>query len=143
MLFGLTTMLTALTGCVSMSPPDRFAHTVSVYLSERDETHDVTVLVENDQQERLFERNYRLSEANEADEDAIFPAATEPSTVVVTVDGTRFNYQWPGVEAPELPCDSPNHSGIEVYVGSSSDGSPDLRLDANCQSVRTESASST
>ena len=133
-------MLAALVGCTSTTSPAPLAHTVSVYLSERDETHNVTVLVENEQQEPLFEREYRLSDANEAHEDATFPASTDPVTVVVTVDGTRFDYQWPGFEAAELPCEGENRSGLEVYVGSGPDGSPDLRLDANCQHVTVETS---
>lgn len=131
---GTGAVLAALSGCTGTTSSP-LAHTVSVYLSERDETHDVTVLVENERGEPLFEREYRLSDANEADEDATFPASTDPATVVVTVDGTRFDYQWPGFEADELPCEGENRSGLEVYVGSNSDGSPDLRLDANCQYV--------
>lgn len=100
-------VLAALAGCTGTTSPP-LAHTVSVYLSEHDETHDVTVLVENDQQEPLFEREYRLSDANEAHEDATFPASTDPATVVVTVDGARFDYQWPRFEASELPCEGEN-----------------------------------
>lgn len=129
-------MVAVFAGCTSLPSSTPLAHTVSVYLSERDETHEVTVLVENEQQEPLFEREYQLSDTNEAHEDATFPASTNPSTVLVTVDGTRFDYQWPGVEAAELPCEGENRSGLEVYVGSDPDGSPDLRLDANCQHVR-------
>lgn len=139
LLAGTGTMLAALAGCTSTTSAP-LAHTVSVYLSERDETHDVTVLIENEQGEPLFERAYRLSDANEAHEDATFPASTDPATVVVTVDGERFDYQWPGFEAAELPCEGENRSGLEVYVGSDPDGSPDLRLDANCQHVTVEAS---
>jgi hypothetical protein len=140
LLAGTGTMLAALAGCTSTVSSSALAHTVSIYLRERDETHDVTVLVENEQGEPLFEREYRLSDANEAHEDATFPASADPATVVVTVDRTRFDYQWPGVEAAELPCEGQNRSGLEVYVGSDPDGSPDLRLDANCQHVTIEAS---
>lgn len=132
---GTGTMLVGLAGCTSNTSSTSLAHTVSVYLSERDETHDVTVLVENDQQETLFQREYRLSDANEAHEEATFPASTDPATVIVTVDGTRFDYQWPGFEAAALPCEGENRSGVEIYVGTDADGAPDLRLEANCQTV--------
>lgn len=132
-------MLAGFAGCTSTTAAP-LADTVSVYLSERDESHEMTVLVENEQQETLFEREYRLSDTNEARGDGTFPASTNPATVVVTVDGTRFDYQWPGIEAPELPCEGENRSGREVYVGSDPDGSPDLRLDANCQRVTVESS---
>ncbi len=132
---GTGTMLVGLAGCTSNTSSASLAHTISVYLSDRDETHDVSVLVENGQQEGLFQREYQLSDANEAHEDATFPASTDPETVVVTVDGTRFDYQWPGFEAAELPCEGENRSGLEIYVGTDADGEPDLRLDANCQSV--------
>lgn len=133
-------MLATFAGCISTTSSPPLAHTVSVYLSERDETHEVTVLIENEQQEPIFEREYRLSDTNEAREDETFPASTDPATVVVTVDGTRFDYQWPGIEAAELPCEGENRSGLEVYVGSDQDGSPDLRLDANCQRVTAEAS---
>ena len=96
---GTGTMLVGLAGCTSNTSSASLAHTVSVYLSERDETHDVTVLIKNEQQETLFQRAYRLA------------------------------------EAAELPCEGENRSGVEIYVGTDADGSPDLRLDANCQSI--------
>ena len=76
------------------SPP----HWVTVYLGDREETHDVTVTVRDSGDETLFERSYQLSDDNEADEDATFPASTDPETVAVTVDGTRFERDWPGFE---------------------------------------------
>ena len=135
---GTGTMLVGLAGCTSNRSSAPLAHTVSVYLSERDETHDVTVVVKNEQQEPLFQREYRLSDANEAHEDATFLASTDPATVIVTVDGTQFDYQWPGFEVAELPCEGENRSGVEIYVEREPDGEPGLRLDANCQSVMME-----
>jgi hypothetical protein len=85
-----------------------------VCLSEHDETHDVTVLVENDQQEPLFERESALR-CERGPRGATFPAPTDPATAVVTVDMTRFDYQWPGFEADELPCEGENRPGLEVY----------------------------
>lgn len=110
-------------------------HWVKVYLGDRDETHDVTVTITDHDGDVLFETEYRLSDRNEADEDATFPASTEPETVVVTVDGTRFERDWPGFEHPELPCDGANEAGIEIYVETARDGAPDVRLEADCQSV--------
>jgi hypothetical protein len=110
-------------------------HWVKTYLGDRDETHDVTVTITDRDGDVLFEAEYRLSDSNEADEDATFPASTEPETVVVTVDGTRFERDWPGFEYPEIPCDGANEAGIELYVETARDGGPDVRLEADCQSV--------
>jgi hypothetical protein len=58
---------------------------------------------------------------------------------VVTVDGTQFERDWPGFEAPALPCDgSANYSGIELWVENGEDGAPALRLAADCQHVTVE-----
>jgi hypothetical protein len=111
------------------------AHTVSVYLGEREEAHDVTVTVRDGDDAVLFERTYVLSDEDEADEDATFPASTDPQTVTVTVDGTRFERDWPGFEVTELPCEGDSRAGVELYVENGPDGSPTLRLAANCQSV--------
>jgi hypothetical protein len=106
-----------------------------VYLGDRDATRNVTVTVEDGSGDTLFERDYRLSDGNEADEDATFPESTDPQTVVVTVDGTRFERRWPGVDDPELPCNDSNWAGIEVYVDGGPDEAPSVRLEANCQHV--------
>jgi hypothetical protein len=111
------------------------AHTVSVYLGDRELTREVTVTVRGGDGTSLFENEYSLSDSNEADEDATFPASTDPETVLVSVDGTRFERDWPGFEQPELPCDDPNHAGIEIWIEQREDGSPEIRLEANCQSV--------
>ncbi len=128
-------VLVAASGCTASTSSARPAHTVTVYLGERDESHDVTVTVLDGGGETVFEEEYRLSDANEADEDATFPAAPGPETVVVTVDGTRFERDWPGIEDPELPCEGDNWSGIEVWVENGRDGSPTVRVEANCQHV--------
>ena len=131
--------LLAASGCTALGSSPTPAHWVTVYLGERDETHAVTVTVENDDGEALFEKDYQLSESNEADEDAPFPEPTDPDTVVVTVDGTRFEHDWPGFEQPQLPCDSSqNYSGIEVWIENGQDGSPEIRLTADCQHVTME-----
>ncbi|MDS0475561.1 hypothetical protein [Natrinema sp. 1APR25-10V2] len=109
-----------------------------MYLGDRDETHDVTVEITNQDSDILFEKEYQLSDSNEADEDATFPASTEPETTVVTVDGTRFERDWPGFEQPALPCDGANEAGIEIYVENAQDGTPDIRLEADCQSITEE-----
>jgi len=113
------------------------AHTVSVYLGDRDLTRGVTVTVSNEDGSTLFENEYSLSNSNEADEDATFPTSTDPDSIVVTVDGTRFERDWPGFEHPELSCNDSNNAGIEVWVEQTEDGSPAIRLEANCQSVTT------
>jgi len=133
-----------LAGCTSVigsedsTPTDAEgpAHTVSVYLGDRDLTREVTVTISNEDGSTLFENEYSLSNSNEADEDATFPASNDPDTIVVTVDGTRFERDWPGFEHPELPCDDPNHAGIEIWIEQTEDGSPAIRLEVNCQSVR-------
>ena len=137
-------LLAALSGCASLvsPPPVRGAtvdpHWVSVSLTDRERSHDVTVTVRNADREVLYERAYQLSDANEVDEDGTFPDWTEPETVVVTVDGTRFERDWPGFEQPELPCGNANEAGIAVYVEHRADGQPKIRLEADCQSVGRE-----
>ena len=128
-------VLTPFGGCTGLIASKQPAHTVSVYLSERDETHDVTVRIEDSDGKTVFEQEYRLSDENEANEDSTFPEGTEPDTVIVTVDGTRIERNWPGFETEELPCEGDNWAGIEVYVESGSNGSPDVRIEANCQHV--------
>jgi hypothetical protein len=133
--------LAAAAGCVSGGPfsaeadEDPDPHWVTVYLMDREETRDVSVTIRNGDGNAVFEEEYRLSDSNEADEDATFPASSEPETVVVTVDGTRFERDWPGFEQPELPCDGPNEAGIELRVESDPDGNPEIRMLADCQSA--------
>ncbi|WP_460922502.1 hypothetical protein [Salinarchaeum chitinilyticum] len=110
-------------------------HWVTVYLVDRETTRDVSITIANGDGNAVFEEEYRLSDGNEADEDATFPASSEPETVVVTVDGTRFERDWPGFEHPELPCNDANEAGIEVWIESAQDGTPEIRLLADCQSV--------
>ncbi|WP_246282685.1 hypothetical protein [Natronomonas halophila] len=97
--------------------------------------YDVTVTVEAEDGSVLFENEYRLSDSNEADEDATFPESTDPETVIVTVDGTRYEHDWPGTDYPQLPCESGNWTGVEVWVEQSPDGTPSIRMEANCQHV--------
>jgi len=106
-----------------------------MYLGDRDETHDVTVTITNPEGDIVFEKDYQLSDSNEADEAATFPASTAPETIVVTVDGMRFERDWPGFEQPPLPCDGANEAGVEIYIENAQDGSPDIRLEADCQSL--------
>jgi hypothetical protein len=132
-------VLLAASGCTALGSSPTPAHWVTVYLGEREETHNVTITVTNEDEAVLFEKEYQLSESNEADEDAPFSESTDPDTVVVTVDGTRFERDWPGFEQRELPCDSNNnYSGIEVWVENGQDGSPEIRLTADCQHVTME-----
>lgn len=129
-------LLLAAAGCTAPDSSPRPAHWVTVYLVDEEDPRDVTVTVTDNGGETVFERDYQLSETNEADEDAPFPASADPETVVVTVDGTRFERDWPGFEQPRLPCDSDlNHSGIEVWIRTEQDGSPTIRLKADCQHV--------
>jgi hypothetical protein len=135
---------------------------VTVYLSERDEKHDVTVLITNESGDTVFEKDYKLSDDNEADEGAPFPESTDLKTFVMTVDGTRFERDWPGFEHPELPCDTvgcncllvfrrpfrrnpemtynrpyegQNWSGTEIWIENDQDGTPEVRIEAGCQHV--------
>ncbi|WP_436931377.1 hypothetical protein [Halosimplex halobium] len=133
-----TAALVAAGGCSAVESSPQLAHWVTVYLGDRDETHEVSVTVTDEAGETVFEREYSLSDDNEADEDAPFSDSAEPETVVVTVDGTRFERDWPGFEQPELPCDDPNRSGIEVWIENDADGSPGIRVEADCQHVTME-----
>ena len=141
LLAGSGAVLTSLNGCAALgSSPNQHEeesdpHWVKMYLGDRDETHHVTVTITNEGGDVLFEKEYQLSDSNEADEDATFPASTTPETIVVTVGGTRFERDWPGFEQPALPCDGPNEAGIEIYVENGQDGTPDIRLEADCQSI--------
>lgn len=130
--------IVATSGCTVLNPSGRPAHTVSVYLGNRDKTHHLTVTVKAEDSSVLFEKEYRLSDSNEADEDATFPESNEPETIVVTVDGTRFERDWPRNEHPQLPCEGENWTGIEVWVEHGSDENPAIRLEANCQHVTTD-----
>lgn len=144
LLAGTGAVLTPLSGCAAIGSPSNQSkgesapHWVKMYLGDRDETHDVTVTITNEGGDVLFEKEYQLSDSNEADEDATFPASTDPETIVVTVDGTRFERDWPGFEQPPLPCDGPNEAGVEIYVENAQDGTPDIRLEADCQSITGE-----
>jgi len=143
-LSGTGAVLSAVSGCaasgssLNSSGKESDPHWVKMYLGDRDETHDVTVKITNQDGDVLFEKEYQLSDSNEADEDATFPASTEPDTIVVTVDGSRFARDWPGFEQPALPCDGANEAGIEMYVENAQDETPDIRLEADCQSITEE-----
>lgn len=137
-LASLSAVLLTASGCTAFNSSPTPAHWVSVYLGERDETHDVTVTVTNDSSEVIFEKDYRLSESNEADENVPFPESTDPETVIVTVDGIRFERDWLGSEHRQLPCSGQNWSGIELWIENSRDGSPGIRMEADCQHVTIE-----
>ena len=134
-LTGSGILVTGLAGCSGITDSEQPAHTISVYLGNRTETYDVTVTVEDAEGSSLFDKQYRLSNDNEAHEDATFPESTSPETVRVTVNGTDIERDWPGVESEELPCRGENWVGIELYIQTGEDGSPDVRLEANCQHV--------
>ncbi|MEZ3172623.1 hypothetical protein ABNG03_18735 [Halorubrum sp. RMP-47] len=135
---GSSAVLAAVAGCSGVDSASAPAHWVTVYLGEREETHDVTVAVADGSGTTLFERTYRLSDDNESDEHVAFPGSTEPETVVVTVDGTRLERDWPGFEQSELPCDGSNESGIELWIENDQDGDPTVRMEAGCQRVTTD-----
>jgi len=138
LLAGASAALVAGAGCSAVESSPQLAHWVTVYLGEREETHEVSVTVTDGGGETVFEKEYSLSDDNEADEDAPFPESAAPETVVVTVDGTRFERDWPGFEQPQLPCDGENRSGIEVWVETDADGDPTVRIEADCQRVTME-----
>lgn len=139
-LAGSSATLLAASGCttVNSSVGESDPHWVKVYLGDRDETHNVTITITDQDGTTVFENEYALSDSNEADEDATFPASTDPETIVITVDGIRFERDWPGFEQPELPCDGANGAGIEVYIESAQDGTPEIRLKPDCQSITGE-----
>lgn len=132
---GSSTILFATSGCSAPQSAPNPAHWVTVYLGDRTERHDVTVTITNGPGETLFEREYHLSDSNEAIEDAPFPESTDPETVSVIVDGARFERDWPGFEHPQLPCEGPNRAGIEVWIENTETGEPDVRIEADCQHV--------
>ena len=140
-LTGSSASLLAASGCTTLSPPlnssegDPDPHWVKLYLADRDQTNNVTVTITGQDGATVFENEFALSDGNEADEDATFPASTDPETIVIFVDGTRLERDWPGFEQPALPCDGANEAGIEVYVETAQDGTPAIRLEADCQSV--------
>jgi hypothetical protein len=106
-------------------------------------TRNVTVTVENEDGESLFNKEYSLSDNNEADEDATFPESTEPETVNVTVDGERFEKQWPGFESQGLPCEGENWAGIELWIEGNPEETPSVRMETNCQHVTMEEEQTT
>jgi hypothetical protein len=138
LLASVSALLASFGGCTVSGTRTRPAHWVSVYLGDREETHEVVVTVENGNGSAVFERTYHLSDDNEAHEDATFPEATDPETVVVTVDGTRFERPWPGFEEPQLPCEGQNWAGVELWVEGGRDGAPGLRVEGDCQHVTME-----
>ncbi|NEU58409.1 hypothetical protein [Halorussus sp. MSC15.2] len=109
------------------------AHTVSVYHVDQAVTRDVNVVVRNDAGETLFERSYTMSESNEAHEDATFPESSDPSTVLVTVDGREFERQWPNPD-----CSGDNWAGVEVWIRGPSGSAPSVEVKGNCQHVYVE-----
>ncbi|ACV12109.1 hypothetical protein Huta_1940 [Halorhabdus utahensis DSM 12940] len=127
--------LAILSGCLTQASSSDPAHWVTVYLGEREKSHDVSVTIRSESKDILFEKEYRLSDSNEADENVPFSPSTDPETVIVSVDGTRFERDWPGFEQAELPCDDPNRAGIELWVENGTDGSPGIRMEAGCQHV--------
>ncbi|MFB1065188.1 hypothetical protein [Natrinema sp. H-ect4] len=121
-----------------MISAEKPAHTVSVYLHNRNAVRDVTVTIKEDDGAVVFERDYSLSDDNEAHEDATFPEATDPHTVVVTVDGKQFEQPWPEFNDPTNQCSKGNWKGIEVWIKGDPGESPTILLTGNCQHVTLE-----
>lgn len=127
--------LATVSGCITRGSSSTPAHWVTVYLGDREDTREVVVRIRTESETVVFEKEYRLSDSNEADENAPFDASTDPETVTVIVDGVRFDRDWPGFEHPALPCDDPNRSGVEIWIESADDGSPEIRMGTDCQHV--------
>jgi hypothetical protein len=130
-----TAVVGGLAGCGSNFTPAEPAHTVSLYLLDSETARTVTVRVTDDAGTTVFETERSLSARNEADENVPFPATSNPETILVMIDGTRFERDWPGFEQPELPCNDATNAGVEIWIDTAADGSPAIRLEANCQSV--------
>ncbi|OYR69259.1 MULTISPECIES: hypothetical protein [Halorubrum] len=109
-----------------------------MYLGDRDETYNVTITITDQDGTTVFENEYALSDSNEADENVTFPALTDLKNIVITVDKIRFERDWPDFERAELPWDGANEAGVEVYIESAEDGTPEIRLEADCQSITGE-----
>ena len=135
LLASVSTAAIAASGCASLTASSEPAHTVTVYHVDEDVTREVTVTVTDAAGETLFEKAYTLSADNEADEDATFPESTEPETVHVSVDETDFEFNWPGFENPQLPCEGENWVGIELWIRGQQDETPNVQLQTNCQHV--------
>lgn len=123
-------------GCLgSLSADERTpAHTVTVYHVDEEATRDVTVVVQNDAGETLFDQSYTMSESNEANEDDTFPESTDPATLVVTIDGTEFERDWPNPD-----CSGDNWAGAEIWIRGKSDADLSVEIKDNCQHVYVES----
>jgi hypothetical protein len=130
-----TAIAGGLAGCGSNVTAAEPAHTVSLYLHDSETARTVSVRIIDDAGTTVFETERTLSARNEADENVPFPATSNPETIIVTIDGTRFERDWPGFEQPELPCNEANDAGVEIWIETAADGSPAIRLEANCQSV--------
>ena len=130
-----TAVAGGLAGCGSNATETEPAHTVSLYLHDSETARTVAVRIIDDAGTTVFETERTLSARNEADENVPFPATSNPETIMVTIDGTRFERDWPGFEQPELPCKEGTNAGVEIWIETAADGSREIRLEANCQSV--------
>ena len=130
-----TAVAGGLAGCGSNATAAEPAHTVSLYLLDSEAARTVSVRITDGGGTTVFETERTLSAGNEADENVPFPATSNPETSIVIIDGTRFERDWPGFEQPELPCNEANNAGVEIWIVTAADGSPAIRLEANCQSV--------
>ncbi|GAB7093830.1 hypothetical protein JCM30237_09820 [Halolamina litorea] len=119
-------------GCTGFGPDTAPAHTVTVYNVDSEVTREVTVRIENDGGETVFERTATFDAENEADENVPFPESAEPETVFVTVNGTDFERDWPMTD-----CDGENWAGIEVRIRGGAGSAPSVELGTRCQHVAT------
>ncbi|QLK25754.1 hypothetical protein HYG81_16995 [Natrinema zhouii] len=125
-------------GCSDVIISEKPAHTVSVYMHNRNGVHDVTVTIKEDDGAVVFERDYFFSDDKGSHEDATFPELTDPHTVVVTVDGKQFKQLWPEFNDPNNRCSKGNWEGIEVWIKGAPGESLTVLLTGNCQHITIE-----
>ena len=120
-------------GCVSglFSLVKTPAHTVSVYNLSEKRAREVEVSVRNSADEILFERSYAFSESVQASESETFPASDDPATVLVTVDGNRYERQWPASDCDGLYV----WESLDVKVFGEVDPERDVYTGGNCQTA--------
>ncbi|KPN29909.1 hypothetical protein SY89_00629 [Halolamina pelagica] len=127
----LVTLGLATAGCSALDSTEP-AHTVTVYNVDSEVTREVTVRIENDAGETVFERTATFDAENEAAENVPFPESSQPETVFVTVNGTEFERDWPMTD-----CDGENWAGIEVRLRGGRDEKTTVALGTRCQHVTT------
>ena len=121
--------LATVAGCSGLDDTEP-AHTVTVYNVDAEVTREVTVRVENDAGETVFDRTATYDAENEADENVPFPESTDPETLFLTVNGTEFERDWPATD-----CEGENWAGIEVWIRGKTDDETTVELQTRCQHV--------